>query len=29
MTLQLLKEQGREISPESAQALAWREAAGI
>ena len=29
MTLQLLKEQGREISPESAQALAWLEAAGI
>ena len=29
MTLQLLKQQGREISPESAQALAWLENAGI
>ena len=29
MTLQLLKQQGREISPESSQALAWLEKAGI
>ena len=29
MTLQLLKQQEREISPESAQALAWLEKAGI
>ena len=29
MTLQLLKQQGREISPESAQALAWLEQTGV
>ena len=29
MTIDLLKEQGREISPESAQALAWLQQAGV
>ncbi len=29
MTLQLLQQQGREISPESAQALAWLEQTGV